>query len=220
MVAHVVERALAAALGPVWVATDDARIAEVAAAAGAGAVLTSAAHASGTDRVAEAVRRIGPQLAPHDVVVNLQGDEPGVDVAALRALVDTMDRAEVEMATVAAPLAPADAASPHVVKVVCDAAGRALYFSRALVPHGEPALASGLRRRHLGLYAYRRATLQRLAALPPCPTEQSEKLEQLRALHHGIAIHVALVPQAWRGVDTPEDLAALAAELERTTSPS
>jgi 3-deoxy-manno-octulosonate cytidylyltransferase (CMP-KDO synthetase) len=219
LVAHVVARALQAQLGPVWVATDDARIAQAAERAGASAVLTSSAHPSGTDRVAEAVRRIGPHLAPRDVVVNLQGDEPLIEPAALHAVVGAFARDAVEMATAAAPLDPAEAGSPHVVKVVCDAAGRALYFSRALIPHGDGAPAAGLRRRHLGLYAYRRATLQRLAALPPCATEQVERLEQLRALHHGIAIHVVDVPRAWRGVDTPEDLAALAAELERTASP-
>lgn len=220
LIAHVVQRALAADLGPAWVATDHSGIAEAASRAGAQVILTRPDHASGTDRVAEAVSRMGQHLGPRDVVVNVQGDEPRIAPGVIRAVAEACARDGVDMATAAAPMNAADARSVHIVKVVVDAAGRALYFSRAPIPHGDGTAARSLHLHHLGIYAYRRATLQRLCALPQSPAEQAERLEQLRALHHGIAIHVVEVARAWRGVDTPEDLTALAVELERSQEPT
>lgn len=215
LISHVIDRATAAQVGPVLVATDDMRIAAAATAAGAQVALTRPDCASGTDRVAEAVSAIPlAELGADDVVLNIQGDEPRIEVAAIRAVVAELTRPEVELATAATPLYPALAASPHVVKVAVDALGRALYFSRAPIPWSD-APAAPPRLRHLGLYAYRRRTLLRLAALPPAPAEQCERLEQLRALHHGIAIAVVTVAAAWRGVDTPADLA----ELENEAMP-
>ncbi|MBN2362417.1 MAG: 3-deoxy-manno-octulosonate cytidylyltransferase [Deltaproteobacteria bacterium] len=209
LICHVVERATAARVGPVVVATDDERIVAVAAAAGARVALTRADCRSGTDRVAEAVSAIPlAELAADDAVINVQGDEPRVEVAAIRAVVAELSRPGIEMATAAAPLDAALAESPHVVKVAIDGAGRALYFSRAAIPWSDAAVPLP-RWRHLGLYGYRRRTLLRLAALPPAPAEQSERLEQLRALHHGIPIAVVHVAAPWRGVDTPADLAEL-----------
>jgi len=208
LIAHVVERALEAGLGPALVATDDERIAQAAEAAGARAVLTRGDHASGTDRVAEVAAGI-----PGDgVVLNLQGDEPLIEVEVMRAVVWRCQQADAVMATASAPLGAEEARDPNAVKVVCDAAGRALYFSRAPIPHGAGAVgAPAAFRRHLGLYAYRRRTLLRLAALPPVALERVERLEQLRALHHGVTIHVVDAPRSWRGVDTPADLAHLEA---------
>jgi 3-deoxy-manno-octulosonate cytidylyltransferase (CMP-KDO synthetase) len=209
LISHVVERATAARVGPVIVATDDQRIAAAAAAAGAQIALTRSDCASGTDRVAAAVAAIPlEQLAANDVVLNLQGDEPCIETSAIRAVVGQLARPEVELATAAAPLDAALASSPHIVKVAVDGTGRALYFSRAVIPWSDAGLPAP-RWRHLGIYAYRRRTLLRLAALPPAPAELSERLEQLRALHHGIAIAVVPVAAAWPGIDTPEDLAAL-----------
>ena len=213
LVVHVLRRAQETQLGPVYVATDDLRIADAVAQAGGQALLTRADHPSGTDRVAEAVQKL-PDIGAQDVIINLQGDEPMIETQAITRLLGVMDDPQVQMATVAAPLDPGVASSEHIVKVVVDAAGRALYFSRARIPWSDrdpqPAL-----RRHLGLYAYRRQTLMRLTALPSCASEQAERLEQLRALHHGIRIHVVDVDKAWGGVDTPEDLAALAAHPQR-----
>jgi len=216
LISHVIERAFAAQVGPVLVATDDARIAAAATAAGAQVALTRADCASGTDRVAEAVSAIPlNELGADEVVLNIQGDEPRIEVPAIRVVAE-LTRPTVELATAACALDPALAQSPHVVKVAVDAIGRALYFSRAVIPWSDAA-APPPRLRHLGLYAYRRRTLLRLAALPPAPAEQSERLEQLRALHHGIEIAVVTVAAAWRGVDTPADLEALERELATQT---
>jgi len=208
VVAHVAARALAAGVGRVIVATDDARIAAAAGDAGAETLQTRPDHPSGTDRVAEVARRLGLR----GVVLNVQGDEPRIEAAALRRTLALFEGPEVCMATAAAPLAPADATSPDVVKVVIDAAGRALYFSRARIPSGGDGLL-----RHVGIYGYRASTLLRLASLPPCALELQERLEQLRALFNGIAIHVAKLPHAWGGVDTPADLEALQRASERST---
>ncbi len=207
---HVAERAREAGFEPV-VATDDSRIVALAEGAGLRTLMTRDDHPCGTDRVAEVLRRLDPPGGPDSVVLNLQGDEPFLEPSALRAVLACFDDPGVQMATAAAPLDPSEAASPHIVKLVVDAAGRALYFSRATIPWSDAQSPASPLRRHLGIYAYRRHTLVRLAALPPCASERSERLEQLRALHHGIPIHVATVPRAWRGVDTPEDLAALEA---------
>lgn len=191
------------------VATDDNRIAAAAAYAGAKVAMTRSDLRSGTDRVAEACRLgLVPPPSANDVVVNIQGDEPCIDAEAIRAVVAPFAQSSTKMATAAAPLGSEEAESPNVVKVVCNARGQALYFSRATIPHGA---APGQLRRHIGIYAYRLRTLLRLASLPAAPLEQSERLEQLRALYHGIPIQVIEVPRAWRGVDTPEDLRVLSA---------
>jgi 3-deoxy-manno-octulosonate cytidylyltransferase (CMP-KDO synthetase) len=202
VVAHVVERARRArGVDVVAVATDDPRIARAADAAGAVAILTGAA-ATGTDRVAEAARKLEP--AP-DVVVNLQGDEPLIEPEAIETLVKVM-RPGAEMATLARPLEAGEAERPLVVKVVTDLAGNALYFSRAPIPHRRAGGPSALARAHVGIYAFSGAFLQEFASLPPGQLEVEESLEQLRALEHGHRIQVADTAYRGFGIDTPEDL--------------
>jgi 3-deoxy-manno-octulosonate cytidylyltransferase (CMP-KDO synthetase) len=222
LIQHVYERAcLARRAGRVLVATDDPRIVAAVHGFGGMVVLTGRHHPSGTDRVAEAARHLDA-----DVIVNLQGDEPLVDPASLDLLVDllTHDR-EADMATLAAPLSGAEQwRNPNCVKVVRDAAGRALYFSRSPVPwvrDGEPDFGARPPRflQHLGLYAYRREFLLRLSTLPPAPLEQLEKLEQLRALALGCRIPVGLVAQPTLGVDTYDDYQQFVA-LYRQTLPA
>jgi 3-deoxy-manno-octulosonate cytidylyltransferase (CMP-KDO synthetase) len=208
LVQHVYEQARRArSAHAVLVATDDPRIADAVRSFGGRCVMTRPDHPSGTDRVAEAARSLDA-----DVIVNLQGDEPLIDPASLDLLPELLaNDPAADMATLAVPIRSAEQwRNPNCVKVVCDARGRALYFSRAPIPFvrdGEP----DFRRRpplilhHLGLYAYRRDFLFRLAALPPAPLEQAEKLEQLRALASGHVIQVGVVEHAGLGVDTPED---------------
>ena len=203
LIVHVAERALRArGVAQVAVATDDERIAAAVRAAGATAVMTGAA-ATGTDRVAEAARRLDP---PPEIVVNLQGDEPLIEPEAIEALLSAMADPAVEMATLARPLDEGELERPHVVKVVTDARGDALYFSRAPIPHRRAGGASPLARAHVGMYAFSRAFLQRFAALPPGRLEAEESLEQLRALEHGFRIRVVDTQYRGFGVDTPEDL--------------
>jgi 3-deoxy-manno-octulosonate cytidylyltransferase (CMP-KDO synthetase) len=198
----VVERARKArGVSVVAVATDDERIAAAGEQAGALAIRTGPA-ATGTDRVAEAARRLDP---PPDVVVNLQGDEPLVEPAAIEALVEAMADG-VEMATLARPLEGDELARPHVVKVVTDLRGDALYFSRAAIPHRRAGGESALARAHVGIYAFTARFLEEFAALPPGRLEAEESLEQLRALEHGHRIRVADTRYRGFGVDTPEDL--------------
>lgn len=205
MIVHVAERARAAAVGPVWVATDAPEIAAAVEKAGGRAVLTSAAHVSGSDRIAEAIEAIDPGAA-HDVVVNVQGDEPLMEPDAIRAAVALMDDPALDIGTLGAPIdSERERDDPNAVKLVGTEIAprrlRALYFTRAPAPWGE-----GPTIRHLGLYAFRRAALARYVALPPSPLEKRERLEQLRALEAGMRIDAALVANALRGVDTPEDL--------------
>jgi 3-deoxy-manno-octulosonate cytidylyltransferase (CMP-KDO synthetase) len=203
IIEHVVERArLARGVDVVAVATDDERIARAAERAGAEAIVTGDAP-TGTDRVAEAARRLEP--AP-DVVVNLQGDEPLIEPEAIETLVAAMTE-DVEMATLARPLADGELGRPQVVKVVTDARGDALYFSRAAIPHRRAGGGvSPLARAHVGIYAFTAAFLQEFAALSPGRLEAEESLEQLRALEHGHRIRVADTRYAGFGIDTPEDL--------------
>ena len=212
LVQHVVEAALQSrAFEKVLVATDDERIAEAVLGFGGAVERTSSAHRSGTDRVAEVVARL-PQDAP-DVVVNLQGDEPLLDGASLRRLVQAFTDVRVAMATLVRPLEePAERLSPHVVKVVPDIRGDALYFSRADIPFDRDGMRVP-RFAHVGLYGYRRATLVRLAQLPPGTLEQAESLEQLRALEHGIRIRCIVTGHMTIGIDTPADLARAEAAL-------
>jgi 3-deoxy-manno-octulosonate cytidylyltransferase (CMP-KDO synthetase) len=207
MVVQVWRRAVAAAVGPVAVACAEPEIAAVIEAAGGRAVLTAPDLPSGSDRVFEALQALDPG-AQHDVVVNLQGDLPLIDPAAIRAALEPLADAAVDIATLAAPIRdPHEIDAASVVKVAAAFApgarvARALYFSRLPVPWGE-----GERYHHIGIYAYRRAALARFVALPPAPLESRERLEQLRALEAGMRIAVALVDTVPLGVDTPDDLA-------------
>jgi 3-deoxy-manno-octulosonate cytidylyltransferase (CMP-KDO synthetase) len=202
VVAHVVERARRArGVDAVAVATDDERIARAAEGAGAVAIMTGAA-ATGTDRVAEAARRLEPRV---DVVVNLQGDEPLIEPGAIETLLRLMEGG-AEMGTLARPLEAGEAERTQVVKVVTDLAGNALYFSRAPIPHRRAGGPSALARAHVGIYAFSAAFLQEFASLPPGRLEAEESLEQLRALEHGHRIRVADTAYRGFGVDTPEDL--------------
>jgi 3-deoxy-manno-octulosonate cytidylyltransferase (CMP-KDO synthetase) len=186
----------------VVVATDDERIAGAAREAGAEVVLTGPAE-TGTDRVAMAARVLLPRPS---LVVNLQGDEPLIEPAAVEALVHAMHEGGSEMATMARPLAPGEWERPEVVKVVTDRNGNALYFSRAPIPARREPGPSPLARAHVGMYAYTPAFLERFAALPPGRLEREERLEQLRALEHGFRIRVVDTTYLGFGVDTQEDL--------------
>lgn len=214
LIQHVYEAvARAARIDRVLVATDDARIVQAVTAFGGQAVMTGAHHPSGTDRVAEVAANLDC-----DIVVNVQGDEPEIEPAHLDRLVDLLvGDTQAEIATLACPfavLAGADPRDPHAVKVVLDVRSRAVYFSRALIPHPQLHETTGAMHQpapyllHLGAYAYRSDFLRSLARLAPTPLEQTEKLEQLRWLEHGHTIAVAVVDTAAVGIDTPEDYAA------------
>ncbi len=206
MIVHVLRRAQEAALGPVWVASADAAIAEAVTAAGGQVAPTRPDHPSGSDRIFEALQQIDPDGA-FDAVVNIQGDLPTLDAALPRAALALLEHPEVDIATLAHPIAdPAERNDPNVVKVVVSAAadapaGRALYFTRAAAPSG-----AGPLHHHIGLYAFRRAALERFVRLPPSPLERREGLEQLRALEAGMRIEVAFVDTAPVEVNTPADL--------------
>ncbi len=193
----------------VVVATDDERIASAVRGFGGEAVLTSADCASGTDRVAEAARGMD-----EGIVINLQGDEPLMDPSVIDAVASPLlSDPEVSMSTAALPGDdPGEFARPSVVKVVIDAKGDALYFSRAPIPHYRDT-GTGRYRKHLGIYGYRREFLFRVAALAPSPLEEAERLEQLRVLQAGYRIRVVDVGHDSVGVDTPEDLKAVEERL-------
>lgn len=207
LITRVIQRVLAHGMvDELVVATDSQQVAAAAERAGVRAVLTRDGHRSGTDRVAEVAGR--PEFAGYDVVANVQGDEPFVPRAALAGALDRLDQGD-DIGTAAAPLVPELAADPARVKVVTDARGRALYFSRAAIPYRrEPDdAADGLYWQHLGIYVCTRAALTRWVEAPPSPAEQAERLEQLRALHCGLTVGVARLGEpALPGVDTPDDL--------------
>jgi 3-deoxy-manno-octulosonate cytidylyltransferase (CMP-KDO synthetase) len=215
MVVHVAERAARSGAARVVVACDDALIAAACGKHGVQAVLTRNNHVSGSDRLAEACELLG--LAGDEVVVNVQGDEPLIDPVLVRRCAELLgERPDCVMGTVAHPLADAaEYLNPNVVKVVLDAAQRALYFSRAPIPWwrdgpvgGLPALPSPAPLRHVGLYAYRAGFLRRFPLLAQAPLEQCEALEQLRVLWHGERIHVGVAAEEpGPGVDTAQDLA-------------
>lgn len=210
MVQHVVERcAEAGCFDQVLVATDDERIA-AAVKPFAEAVMTAASHASGTDRLAEVAR-----ARPADLYVNVQGDEPAVNPASLRALVSLFAEQSVQMATLVRPLEEHERANPNVVKAVLAENGDALYFSRHDLPFARDASVAVKRWAHLGLYAYRRDTLLRLASLAPTPLEKTEALEQLRALGNGIKIRCAVTEHATQAVDVPADVPKAEEALRR-----
>ncbi len=207
LITRVIERVVRHGLvDELVVATDSPMVAEVAERSRVRAVLTDGGHRTGTDRVAEVALR--PEFAGADVVVNVQGDEPFLPREALAGALERV-RCGEDIGTTAAPLDPALADDPARVKVVTDARGRALYFSRAVIPHRrEPSdPAEGLYWQHLGIYACTREALARWVAAEPSPAELAERLEQLRALHYGLAIGVARLERpAPPGVDTPDDL--------------
>lgn len=218
LVLHVARRALAAGAREVWVATDDARIADALAGTGVQVAMTATTHVSGTDRLAECASIAG--WGDDTLVVNLQGDEPFAPAAGIRAVAETLRDAGTPMSTLAAVIDDVDTLlDPNAVKLVRGADGRALYFSRAPIPWPRDAFArdrtrmpeagvpGGLWLRHIGIYGYRAGFLQRFAALPPSPLERIESLEQLRVLEAGHAIAVSITPEAFPpGIDTPEDL--------------
>ncbi len=214
MVLHVARRALAAGAREVWVATDDARIAEALNGSGVQVAMTSADHQSGTDRLAECARIAG--WADDTIVVNLQGDEPFAPADGIACVARTVADSGAGIATLAAPIDDIEILlDPNAVKVVLATNGDALYFSRAPVPWPRDAFArdrtampQGRWLRHIGIYGYRVSALRAFAALSPGTLERTESLEQLRALEAGWRIAVALAPSPFPpGVDTPEDLA-------------
>jgi 3-deoxy-manno-octulosonate cytidylyltransferase (CMP-KDO synthetase) len=207
MIVHVLRRAEAAGIGRVAVATDTAEIAAAVTAHGGRAVMTRADHPSGSDRIFEALGALDP-AGEAEVVVNLQGDFPTISPDNIRDVLTPLADPEVDIATLAAEIhTEEEALNPNVVKAIGSPIGgrrlRALYFTRATAPHGD-----GPRYHHIGLYAYRRAALERFVSLPPSPLERQEKLEQLRALEAGMRIDITIVDTVPRGVDTPADLEA------------
>ena len=214
MVVRVAQRAEQSSAAQVVVAADSARIADACSRHGVRAVLTRPDHPSGSDRLAEACEHLG--LAADDVVVNVQGDEPLIDPGLIDAVARLLvERRQASMSTAAHPIdSVADFTNPNVVKVVLQADGLALYFSRAPIPWWRDGFAQGVQAlpqpaplRHVGIYGYRAGFLRAFPAMPQAPVESCEALEQLRALWHGhrIAVHVADVAPG-PGIDTPEDL--------------
>jgi 3-deoxy-manno-octulosonate cytidylyltransferase (CMP-KDO synthetase) len=205
MIVHVWRRAMEAGIGAVVVATDSEAIAEAVTRAGGRVQMTRADHPSGSDRIAEALDALDPE-GLHDVVVNVQGDLPTIAPATIRAVLDPMRDAQVDLATLVAEITrEEERTASQVVKMVATETSpgqfRCLYFTRATAPWGEGPLWH-----HIGLYAWRRTALKRFVALPPSPLERREKLEQLRALEAGMRIAAVAVDAVPLGVDTPEDL--------------
>ncbi len=205
MIVHVLRRAEAAEIGRVAVATDTPEIAAAVKAHGGEAVMTRPDHLSGSDRIYEALEKLDPEREA-EIVVNLQGDFPTITPDNIRDVLPPLADPEVDIATLAAEIhTEEESLNPNVVKAVGSPIGgrrlRALYFTRATAPYGD-----GPRYHHIGLYAYRRAALERFVKLPPSALERQEKLEQLRALEAGMRIDVTIVDTVPRGVDTPADL--------------
>lgn len=206
MIVHVMRRALEAELGDVIVACDAEEIASAVREAGGQAILTNPAHPSGSDRIWEAVQKFDP-TGQYDTIINLQGDVPTLEPRLLHALLAPLSDACVDISTLATMITrEAEHTNPAVVKAIISqpegaAHATALYFTRATAPSGD-----GPRYHHIGVYGYRRNALEKFVSLPPSPLEKREKLEQLRALEHGLRIGVAVVDTVPLGVDTPEDL--------------
>lgn len=201
MIVHVIERAKQADIGDVFVATDDERIADVVRGVGCNVFISRGEHQSGSERLAEAV-----QGMDCDIVVNVQGDEPLIDPLAIQTVIKPFaSDHELEMTTLAHPLLrDEDLYDPNVVKVVCNALGHAMYFSRAPIPYPRKDTATALQ--HVGLYAYRKDFLLNYSKLQECESGEAEQLEQLRVLHHGHRIAVSVGDFHSLGVDTPDDL--------------
>lgn len=205
MIVHVWRRAVEAGLGPVVVATDEPGIVAAIEAVGGIAVMTRSDHPSGSDRIHEAIEAFDPE-GRHDVVVNVQGDLPTIDPAAVQASILPLANPAVDIATIAVEITRAEERTdPNVVKIIgsptLPGQMRAIYFTRATAPSGDGPLYH-----HIGLYAYRRRALSRFVSLPPSHLEKRERLEQLRAIEDGMRIDVALVDDVPLGVDTPHDL--------------
>jgi 3-deoxy-manno-octulosonate cytidylyltransferase (CMP-KDO synthetase) len=214
LVQHVWERARRAKLvGRVIVATDDMRIAEAAFDFGAEVALTSPKHPTGTDRLAEVAKKL--KTAP--IILNVQGDEPDIAPSTIDRLAkELQDDPALGMVTAANPITDrSDIGNPNVVKVVTDLAGRALYFSRSTIPHDRDGAGGIKYLRHQGIYGYRRKVLLDFVKWKPTPLEKAEKLEQLRALEHGVTIGVIVVKKSSVGVDVPADLAKAVRALGR-----
>jgi 3-deoxy-manno-octulosonate cytidylyltransferase (CMP-KDO synthetase) len=195
-------------MDPVVVATDSEEVASVCRERGIPVAMTSPECPSGSDRVREVARQIGA-----DIYVNIQGDEPTLTADFFPPLLGLFERPEVEVSTLAVRCPPGELTNPNAVKVVTALDGRALYFSRATIPFDRDQTGFTGYRKHLGIYAYRKAALERFAALPPSPLEKLERLEQLRLLENGIALYVADAPRDTIGVDTEDDLARAEAML-------
>jgi 3-deoxy-manno-octulosonate cytidylyltransferase (CMP-KDO synthetase) len=194
----------------VVVATDDARIFEHVTSFRGRCVQPEGDFATGTDRIAAALPLLETNDAPFDVVVNVQGDEPLIDISSVDALIARLEQSPVGIATLACPIeTDEEYAARDVVKVVIDSVGNALYFSRGMIGSRETAL------RHIGVYAYRRAAIERFVQLEPSTLERAESLEQLRALQNGMRIAVTRTAKPHLGVDRPEDVARVEAELAR-----
>ena len=215
MIVHVLRRAEAAQIGRVAVATDTPEIAAAATSHGFEAVMTRADHPSGSDRIYEALDKLDPKRET-EIVINLQGDFPTISPENIRSVLAPLDDPAVDIATLAAEIhTEEENTAPSVVKAIGSPIGpgrlRALYFTRATAPWGD-----GPRYHHIGLYAYRRAALERFVALPPSALERQEKLEQLRALEAGMRIDITIVDTVPRGVDTPADLETARRMLAKT----
>jgi 3-deoxy-manno-octulosonate cytidylyltransferase (CMP-KDO synthetase) len=222
MIQHVYEAAARANhVSRVIVACDEERIVDAVSAFGGEAVLTSQDHPNGSSRIAEACRTIG--LAPSDVVVNVQGDEPEIEPGVIDACVDALvnDPNGAHVATIASPFrAGEDVGDPNIVKVVRRRDGHALYFTRARIPFERAdAGASAPALKHIGIYAYRRMVLEHYADLQPTPLERTEQLEQLRFLEHGYRIAVGLRDVRATGIDTPEEYEAFVARWNSANRP-
>ena len=203
MICHVCEKASASKADYVLVATDDERIAAVVKEYGYQAVMTREDHPSGTDRIAEAVKKAAPDV---DIIINVQGDEPLIPTSAIDDLLDLMvNNSGYEMATIGVP-GNRETMTENNVKVVFGSDGRALYFSRSMIPFARKGGVPDQVYLHWGIYAYRRKTLERFVQLPPGKLEECEKLEQLRALENGIRIYVLVSNLTSIGIDTPADL--------------
>jgi 3-deoxy-manno-octulosonate cytidylyltransferase (CMP-KDO synthetase) len=212
MVEWVWRAAMASGLmDPVVVATDSEEVAEICKERGVPVVMTSLECPSGSDRVREVARQIDA-----DIYVNIQGDEPTLTPEFFPPLLDLFARPEVEVSTLAVRCPPEEFTNPNAVKVVTALDGRALYFSRATIPFDRDATGFACYKKHLGIYAYRKAALERFATLAPTPLEKLERLEQLRLLENSIDIYVADAPRDTIGVDTEEDLARAEAALRET----
>ncbi|WP_448034669.1 3-deoxy-manno-octulosonate cytidylyltransferase [Bradyrhizobium liaoningense] len=205
MIVHVLRRAEAAAIGRVAVATDTPEIASVVTAHGGEAVMTRSDHPSGSDRIHEAMQKLDPE-GKAEIVINLQGDFPTITPQTIREVLPPFDDPAVDIVTLASQIhTEEEDLAPSVVKAIGSPIGpkrlRALYFTRATAPYG-----NGPRYHHIGLYAYRRAALERFVSLPPSSLERQESLEQLRAVEAGMRIDIMIVDSVPRGVDTPPDL--------------
>ncbi|MEO3989213.1 3-deoxy-manno-octulosonate cytidylyltransferase [Pseudocitrobacter cyperus] len=220
MIVHVLERARESGADRIIVATDHAEVAKAVEAAGGEVCMTRADHQSGTERLAEVVEKCG--FSDDTIVVNVQGDEPMIPAVIIRQVADNLAASKAGMATLAVPIDNAEEAfNPNAVKVVMDKEGYALYFSRATIPWDRDRFAQSRETvgdsllRHIGIYGYRAGFIRRYVGWAPSPLEQIEMLEQLRVLWYGEKIHVAVAQEVpGTGVDTPEDLARVRAEMK------